>query len=243
MSIASAKGVLFDYGGTLDTNGDHWGEVLWQAYMQCGVPVSKEIFREAYVFGERTMGKSPLIGPADDFHRVLQVKIELQLQYLTREIRAVEASPAMQLEWMHTIEKLSYNRVTETINNLSRPLVEALSLRYPLLLVSNFYGNMQVVLREFGLLPYFQSIVESSVVGLRKPSPAIFSLGVERLGLQPCEVCVVGDSFDKDILPAHSLGCSTVWLKGHGWSDAPVDESLPTAVITSISQLTPLLLS
>ena len=33
---------------------------------------------------------------------------------------------------------------------------------------------------------------------------------------------VVGDSYAKDILPAHETGCKTVWLKGEGWTeDAP----------------------
>lgn len=51
------KGLLFDYGGTIDSNGLHWAEVIWQAYEALQVPVSKEVFREAYVYGERTLGK------------------------------------------------------------------------------------------------------------------------------------------------------------------------------------------
>lgn len=51
------KGILFDYGGTIDSNGMHWAEVIWKAYQAEEVPVSKETFREAYVHGERTLGK------------------------------------------------------------------------------------------------------------------------------------------------------------------------------------------
>lgn len=35
------KGILMDYGGTIDTNGKHWGEVLWEMYQRHQVPVSK----------------------------------------------------------------------------------------------------------------------------------------------------------------------------------------------------------
>ena len=43
------KGIIFDYGGTIDTNGIHWSEVIWQQYIAANVQISKEEFREAYV--------------------------------------------------------------------------------------------------------------------------------------------------------------------------------------------------
>ena len=46
------KGYIFDYGGTLDTGGNHWGKVIWHAYERVGVPVDEALFREAYVHGE-----------------------------------------------------------------------------------------------------------------------------------------------------------------------------------------------
>lgn len=53
------KGFLFDYGGTLDTAGCHWGKMLWHAYQRQFVPIEEEQFRDAYVFAERTSGKIP----------------------------------------------------------------------------------------------------------------------------------------------------------------------------------------
>ena len=49
------KGYIFDYGGTLDTGGQHWGKVIWHAYERQQVPVSEEAFRDAYVHAERTL--------------------------------------------------------------------------------------------------------------------------------------------------------------------------------------------
>ena len=60
-------------------------------------------------------------------------------------------------------------------------------------------------------------------VAAEYPDARIFGLGVEALGFSPEEVLVVGDSYDKDIVPAHSLGCRTVWLKGQGWNTAEED--------------------
>ena len=49
------KGIIFDYGGTLDSRGVHWSEVLWQGYQQARVPIDKDTFRNAYVEGERAL--------------------------------------------------------------------------------------------------------------------------------------------------------------------------------------------
>ena len=60
-TLKNIQGVIFDYGGTIDTNSCHWAEVLWTKYMEHQVRVDKEIFREAYVFGERALAKYPFV--------------------------------------------------------------------------------------------------------------------------------------------------------------------------------------
>ena len=207
------KGYIFDYGGTLDTGGNHWGKVIWHAYERVGVPVSEALFRNAYVHGERTLGRNPIIKPDFTFRQTLAQKLRLQLDF-------IEAS-CPEVSWAKHGEKL--------LNDLRE--------HFPMVLVSNFYGNIATVLREFSLDSIFQHIVESAVVGIRKPDPRIFTLGVEALGLDPSEVVVVGDSIDKDIIPARQAGCHTVWFKGEGWTDAPVDESQAERVINSLSEL------
>ena len=52
----------------------------------------------------------------------------------------------------------------------------------------------------------------------------IFKLGVKELGMNPEQVVVIGDSYSKDIVPAMSIGCQTIWLKGKGWGDEPEND-------------------
>lgn len=106
-----------------------------------------------------------------------------------------------------------------------------------MVLVSNFYGNINTVLAEFGLDCLFNGVIESAVVGVRKPDPRIFRLGTDALGLNPEDVMVVGDSFTNDIIPAAAAGCRTAWLKGEGWTDAVYDEQLPDVIIKDLSRL------
>ena len=217
------KGFIFDYGGTLDTGGHHWGKVIWHAYERQQVPVSEAQFREAYVHGERTLGKNPIIQSDFTFRRTLEEKLRLQFEYLHLPLE------------VKVLDDLYEHTLAET--RKSREVLLSLKKQYPMVLVSNFYGNIQTVLEEFGLDGIFSQIIESAVVGVRKPDPRIFSLGVEALGLEPEEVIVVGDSIDKDIIPARQAGCQTVWFRGEGWTDDPVDESVPDRIITDLRDL------
>ena len=217
------KGYIFDYGGTLDTGGRHWGKVIWHAYEQQQVPVSEAAFREAYVYAERTLGKKNIIQSDFTFKRTLEEKIRLQMEYL-------------KLTYLSSLTDRLYEGTVATTAK-SREVLLRLREEYPLVLVSNFYGNMTTVLKEFGFDGLFQAVIESAVVGVHKPDPRIFSFGVEALGMKPEEVAVVGDSMDKDIIPAREAGCQTIWFKGEGWTDDVVDESTADQVITDLSEL------
>lgn len=229
------KGYIFDYGGTLDTGGQHWGKVIWHAYERQQVPVSEADFRDAYVHGERTLGKNPIIKPDFTFKRTLEEKIRLQMEFLEGE-KKLRSKELSSMEYQQAVVDDLY-RLTCEETARSREVLLELKKQYPMVLVSNFYGNIATVLKEFKLDGIFDTIIESAVVGVRKPDPKIFTLGVEALNMQPDEVIVVGDSMDKDIVPAGKAGCHTVWFKGEGWTHDPVDETNAERVITTLKQL------
>lgn len=228
--------LIFDYGGTLDTCGCHWGKKIWHAYELCHVPVSEADFRDAYVFAERKLGKERIIMPDFTFHKTLDVKLEIEMQWLVDNGRWDASAEELKAKHDAVLKQL-YDEVVKTQEH-SREVLETLAAQgYPMALVSNFYGNVGVVLREFHLEHLFKEIVESAVVGIRKPDPRIFALGVEALGLDAKDIIVVGDSIDKDIIPARSLGCQTAWYKGEGWTDDPVDESIPDIIVSDLDEL------
>lgn len=235
MENIRVKGIIFDYGGTIDTNSRHWAEVLWEKYQEFNVPVDKASFREAYVHGERSLAKFPLIKPEHNFHDMLNIKLNIQISYLI-ENGKIDGSLAEKYNYAKSIADSSYRYVLDVLQK-TRPVVEQLSSEYKLVLVSNFYGNIETVLKDFGLYDYFSGIIESSVVGVRKPDPAIYRLGVEAIGLPAGEILVVGDSFSKDVIPAKSVGCKVAWLKGEGWGGEETDESVPDIVITDLQQI------
>lgn len=217
------KGVIFDYGGTLDTAGCHWGVMLWRAYQRHQVPVSEQQFREAYVAAERTLGRNPIIQPHYTFRKTLDVKIRIEMEYLRDQGFWTCDEQSFRQKHDAVLDDL-YGQVVTTTRE-SREVLLTFKGKLPMVLVSNFYGNISVVLEEFGLNDLFSHVIESAVVGIRKPDARIFQLGVEAMGLHPEEVLVVGDSLEKDIAPARQLGCKTAWLEGEGWTprkDTPI---------------------
>lgn len=230
--LPDIQGIIFDFGGTLDTNGCHWSEVLWNKYVECRVPVGKEAFKAAYVHGERALSSQPLIKNSDGLYEVLHVKTELQVAYLLAQGFLDEATAGGLPE---RIARAAYAYACGILQK-SRLVVEKLYSQHKLVLVSNFYGNIETILSDFSLLCFFERVIESAVVGIRKPDPAIYQLGVEALACPSGNIAVVGDSFRKDMIPAKALGCKAVWLRGIGW-DEDTDDSLPDVIISNIEQL------
>ena len=203
VDVSKIKGIIFDYGGRFDTGGDHWSEVIWDAWQAGGVAADKAEFREVYVYAERELARTLHILPHHNFHDLLDIKMQIELQRLSE----LGHFPAPQVEDMaKKVALICYDSAKAPVEN-AKPVLEALSKKYPMVLVSNFYGNVETVLKDFGIDKYFKKVIESAVVGVRKPDPKIFTLGVEALGLKPEEVLVFGDSYSKDIVPAEKAGC------------------------------------
>lgn len=277
MKELDIKGIIFDYGGTLDTRGDHWSEVLWQGYehfgigvaddeeVEPGVSIRKQAFRDAYVYGERALAVNPIVTPDFHFEDILREKLILELNFLAgkelletgkddsekqaklgnfgNDSDASSESLFLSLSdsEIHQIavDMARYiNAKTLALLNENRQVLEHLKQAgYPMVLVSNFYGNINQVLKDAGIDGYFKEVIESAVVGVRKPNPAIFALGVCALDLPASQVLVVGDTYGKDIIPAHKLGCHTLWIKGLQWEEKKVDESIPDGIIKKLSEM------
>lgn len=274
MKKLDIKGIIFDYGGTLDTRGDHWSEVLWQGYehfgigvaadeeVEPGVSIHKQAFRDAYVYGERALAVNPIVTPDFHFEDILREKLILELNFLAgkelletgkddaekqaklgndSDVSSESLLLSLSDSEIHQIavDMAHYiNAKTLDLLQENKQVLEHLKQAgYPMVLVSNFYGNINQVLKDAEIDGYFKEVIESAVVGVRKPNPAIFALGVCALDLPASQVLVVGDTYGKDIIPAHKLGCHTLWIKGLQWEEKQVDESIPDGIIRKLSEM------
>ena len=172
------KGVIFDYGGTIDSRGVHWSEVIWDGYCDSEVPVSKEEFRQSYVMAERELAKVRHILPHHNFYDLLLIKMRIELgDLVSRQVLAADYPVEPKAE---AIARYCYDAARSSIEE-ARPTLEALYARYPMVLV-------------------------------------------------------IGDSYKKDIVPAESLGCKVLWIKGKGWT-AEEDAQTHPCIIARLSEV------
>ena len=85
-------------------------------------------------------------------------------------------------------------------------------------LISNSWGEALVYDRD-AFADLFDGWVISHEVGLRKPDPAIYELGAEKIGLPP-EACVFVDDLGGNLKPALAMGMATV-------KHTSADETIP----------------
>jgi len=73
-------------------------------------------------------------------------------------------------------------------------------------------GRLRDALEAAGVADGFDLLVDSHLVGARKPDPAIFRYALERLGVEAREAAFVGDSYAHDALPARAHGLRAILL-------------------------------
>jgi 2-haloalkanoic acid dehalogenase type II len=76
--------------------------------------------------------------------------------------------------------------------------------------VSNATDLVRKVFDNLGLTKYFDFLVISDEVGVRKPSPKIFQIALEKAGTSPGRTLFVGDKFAIDVAGAKRVGMNAV---------------------------------
>ncbi|HEX8184304.1 MAG TPA: HAD-IA family hydrolase [Blastocatellia bacterium] len=75
-----------------------------------------------------------------------------------------------------------------------------------LAVVSNSDGRIESALDQAGLTSYFDFFIDSFLVGVEKPDPAIFRLATERASVAPEQAAYVGDLYSVDVVGARAAG-------------------------------------
>jgi HAD superfamily hydrolase (TIGR01509 family) len=224
-SRLGCRGILFDFGGTLDSDGEHWFDRFLALYHDAGLDLPQEEIKRVFYHADglccedprvRVMGLRPLM----EHH----VRIQFQALGLKDEKKAEGM--------VH-----SFCSKTEHILRRNAAILQALCKRYHLGIVSNFYGNLLALCEEAGLAPSLRVILDSTIVGCSKPGPEIFRMALDGLSLPAEEVAFVGDSWERDIVPAGRLGMKTVWLRGQNAGPPTVTTPPADACISSLPEL------
>lgn len=194
--------LFFDFGGCLDAPGIHTRTLFWEAFAPYAEG-RREEFQDAYGDADKKMmatGIAKSLG-LREFNRFQGTLIA----------QAMKISPGA----VHP----QCDAITERMEKYLKHSHKALKLlkpRYPLGLISNFTGNLQVILEEQGYSGFFDSVTESFYVGASKPELKIFHEALAKQQFRPEECLYVGDNPVNDIAPAKSLGMKAILIHEPG---------------------------
>jgi FMN phosphatase YigB (HAD superfamily) len=205
--------ILFDFGGTLDWPA-HWLDRFLAHSRAAGLEIDRatldHAFKAATAFCYRTADLMRELGLEGTVRYHLHHQLAILRERDDHIRHTVDEFGVEQLELA-----ISASFVSESRAGLasSRASLESLAGSYQLGIVSNFYGNLDCILDECGLLPLLAFVADSSRLGIFKPDPRIFTAALDAMSVSPDTTLMVGDSLSKDCAPAHTLGMRTAWLR------------------------------
>lgn len=92
------------------------------------------------------------------------------------------------------------------------------------------YG-LRMFLRMEDIAQYFDLMLFSDEVGVRKPNPEIFQMATKRLKVKPFEIVHVGDNLKSDVWGAKNAGLKAIYLSTEVGRDR-IAESDPTSLVS-----------
>ncbi len=208
--MTEIRGVFFDLYGTLLCYGDM--EAAGESWYRA---IRRELLAGNHAFDEET-----LIRLCEEF--LLQPEPPVQDDGLTVYERRMgglvgELGLALALEELRRISAVSLAvwHAHTLLDPTAKSVLGALHGRYKLALISNFDHPPHVhrLLDDLALRPFFDAVVVSGDVGVKKPDPAIFAPALAQTGLVADEVIFVGDSPEDDVAGAQAAGLWPVLIR------------------------------
>ncbi|MEJ2242102.1 MAG: HAD family hydrolase [Candidatus Bathyarchaeota archaeon] len=197
--------LTFDFGGTL-AYGELDKENYWNALIK--------FFRS--------------IGYSGDVAKINKARLDMLERLRKAQLKNMEIRFEMlcsglmfDLELHPTNERLKYiERLYKQFFRIDfipgiKEMLDYLSKKYKLSIISNAISYVsRYALKNLDLEKYFDYIILSCDLGIRKPDPEIFNFVLYNWGIEGHEVIHVGDSLENDIQGGKNAGMQTVWIKG-----------------------------
>ena len=201
---AAVRGVFFDLYGTIFIYGDMdsawaaWFDATYEQLKTHGLKMDVESFDDEC---EGFFSRDFQPGPKQKSITVYEARMENLCRRVGLKLKpeditaAAEAGLAAWHRFLHFDEKIF-------------GVLKALKGEKALVLISNFDHppHIRRLMDEYALDRFFEHVIVSSAVGVWKPDPEIFRLGLEKTGLKPEQVLYVGDSEKDDVAGARAAG-------------------------------------
>jgi putative hydrolase of the HAD superfamily len=197
-ALEAIKAIFFDAGGTLIHLDDACVCELIES--RFGIVPDAEKFLRAQHLGMSEVARLVAEGKGSterlkrEFYSTLLPEIGVSKDALDDVIECVLERARAEMLW----------RKAEPATALT--LAELRRRGLALGVVSNSDGRIESAFEQAGLAGYFDFFIDSFLVGVEKPDPAIFGFAIERASVAPAEAAYVGDLYSVDVVGARNAG-------------------------------------
>jgi len=208
MDYKNIKHIFFDLDHTLwdfEKNSEEaLAEIIEHCQDKCNFNFTLEEFLEIYkpindkmweLYRENKIAKEELrirrFGDALIHFGITDVKIA---EFIADEY--VKISPRKKNLFPHAMEALDY-----------------LSKKYTLHIITNGFNEIQSTKLKMSKIDiFFDKVITSEAIGVKKPHPLIFSHALEQAGAKPEESLMVGDNYEADIVGALNSNIPAIYF-------------------------------
>jgi putative hydrolase of the HAD superfamily len=237
--------LFFDLGNTLIYFDGDWPDVLlraskklWQSLHEAGLELEESLFYQEF------------------FDRLNEYYIEretdcteLTTAYLLKKLLTEKGYPYVPESTIRSALSAMYSVSQEHwhVEKDTKPVLAELKHQgYRLGIISNAGddADIQQLVDKAEIRSYFDLIISSAAMGIRKPDPRLFEWALAKLEVNHRRAAVVGDTLDADILGAQNANLFSIFLTRR--ADTPanraqLDRIKPDAVIHTLGELPDLL--
>jgi len=143
----------------------------------------------------------------------------------------------------HSISDAMINKLSEAyIDNLSNynlliegalDILDYLKPKYNLHIITNGFQEVQgLKMEKSGLNAYFETVITSEEVGVKKPNPKIYNYALKTCNAMASESIMIGDNYEADVIGAIDSGLDAIFYNFKG-----VTSSKNIKTVTQLLQL------
>jgi len=239
MNASPIRHILFDLGGTLMHALGDWipnleqgDQALGIKLLEYNIKIDPKIFRarlhEYYEQRDKDFRETT-------YHFVLSELLK-ELGYAEVPESVIRSA----LDALYSVTQSNWSLeddAAETLQHLK-------SRNYNLGIFSNAGDDkdVQELIENFGIHPYFDFVLTSAACFYRKPHPRAFEIALAQWNISPNEAAMVGDSLEADIYGAKNLGMNSIWITRRAqFKDEDMRRIKPDFSIRKLNELLPTL--
>lgn len=182
----------------------------------------------------------PEAGVSVSFDAFIKTYIPINAEYwkLYREER-VSKSDLRYLRLKETFDALEHHVSDDIIHHLSEEyifqlpnfnylfdgtmeLLDYLKSKYNLHIITNGFEEVQTLkMKKSGILDYFDQLITSESVGVKKPNPKVFHFALEKADASAEYSMMIGDNLEADIQGALDVGMKVIHYNSENLRDIP----------------------